>query len=103
MNTVELTEEQGELLQELSYENAPAVEVDGHSYVYEGGEDNVEEHRWATSNLYVYKRDDGKLFGMLYDIGSTEEQESGFVYNKPQLYEVFEQKVTVSVYEAVGK
>ncbi len=102
---IKITEEQGSELRELEYfsGDVESYEINGHSYSYLDLKENVEEHRWNRTDLYVFKRDDGKLFGMLYDVGLTENQENGFIYNIPQLYEVerIEKVVTTVTYGAV--
>lgn len=102
MNIVEITEEQGRALREESYVIEPEpVDIGGHRYLYVDTEENVEDHRWADTDLLVYKRDDGKLFGMKWDNGSTESQESGFIYNQPRLVEVVAKEITTVTYEVV--
>ena len=104
---IKITEEQGEELAEYGYFSnggGDPIEIDGHTYTYEDVQEDVEDHRWNTTHLNVFKREDGKLFGMLYDIGLTEGQENGFVYNVPELYEVDRsEKTTVVIsYEKVA-
>lgn len=101
MNKIEITEEQGEELYELEWIKGASIEIEGHTYTYYSTEENVESHRWANTNLLVYKRNDGKLFGMLWDVGSTESQESGFIYNLPELYEVVAKEIKTVTYVAV--
>ena len=103
---IKITEEQGEELAEYGfYSNGGVkpIEIDGHTYTYKDVEEDVEDHRWNTTHLNIFEREDGKLFGMLYDVGLTETQENGFVYNNPELFEVtrVEKVVTTVTYEKV--
>lgn len=99
---IKITTQQGEELQEESFVGTPeAVEVLGREYTYIDTQYNVESHRWADTHLLVYRRDDNKLFGMHWDEGSTETQESGFVYNQPILIEVKPEQKTITTYSAV--
>lgn len=91
MNIVGITEDQGDELAEYGYYSeggGEPIEINGHTYTYYDVQYDVEDHRWNTTHLCVFERDDGKLFGMKYDIGLTENQENGFVYNSPELFEV---------------
>lgn len=91
MEVINITEEQGGELAEYGFysdDNGDPVKINDHTYTYYDVKEDVQDHRWNTTHLFVFKREDGKLFGMLYDIGLTESQENGFVYNHPELYEV---------------
>lgn len=106
MSDIKLTESIGEEFAEYGYYSdggGEPMEYEGHTYEYFDVEHDVEDHRWNTTHLCVFQRDDGKLFGMLYDIGLTESQENGFVYNEPVLREVVrkEKIVTTVSYESV--
>lgn len=91
---IKITDDQGEELLETEY--GSSAEIDGHTYDYFDIQYDVEDHRWNTTHLYIFKRDDEKLFGMKYDVGLTENQENGFVYNNPQLYEVNQKIETIT-------
>lgn len=84
---VKITEAQGFELVELEGSKR-AIEIDGHVYTHFDTVYDYEDHRWNDTNQYIYQRDDGKLFDMLFDIGKTESQENGFIYNEPELNEV---------------
>lgn len=102
MSRIELTEEQGSELAEYGYSSnggGDPVVIDGHTYTYLDVEYNVDDHRWADTHLVVFERGDGKLFGMNYDTGSTENQENGFVYSRRELFEVEAEQITVTKYK----
>lgn len=99
-----ITESEGSDLHEESYMSGDSsIMVGGHSYSFIETIYGIEDHRWNSTDLHVFERDDGKLFGMKYDVGLTENQEDGFVYNSPALYEVVrkEKTVTTVYYERV--
>lgn len=101
---IKISKELGEEMHEDSYtaeEHLKPHVIDGHSYTYYDSEENVKEHRWANTDWNIFKRDDDKLFALAWDDAATESQESGFVYNVPELFEVTEKAVTTSVYEVV--
>lgn len=99
---ISIPEDLGQQLREMSFDTAnPWLEIDGLKYKYIDTEYDVEDHRWADTDLMIYEREDGKLFGMKWDNGATENQESGFIYNAPELYEVEAREVKRTIYEAV--
>ena len=103
---IKLTEEQGNELAEYGFYSTGGgdpVNIEGHVYTYLDLEYDVQDHRWNTTHLCAFTRDDGKIFGMYYDVGLTENQENGFVYNQPELFEVSrtEQVVTTVTYNEI--
>lgn len=104
---IKLTELQGDDFAEYGeYSNGGGdpIELDGHKYTYVDIVERYEEHRWNYTDQIIFERDDNKLFALNYDIGLTEEQENGFMYNSPELYEVVkkEKVVTTVSYDKVG-
>ena len=95
---IDITESQAN---EFDLPDAIEFELDGHKYTFIDELGGVEEHRWADTNWYIYKRDDDKLFAHPYDIGSTENQENGYVYSNCELFEVIAKTVTKTDYEVV--
>lgn len=92
---IQLTEEQGTELYE-----AERGDIDGEVYYCIAERLNIQPHRWADTAWYIFKREsDGKLFALAYDHAATEAQESGFVYSRPELFEVTPVEVTVTNYE----
>lgn len=92
--TIQISEEQGE-----EFVEGDGFTLDGHTYFRLTEVPDYEDHRWCDTSLFVFRRDDMKLFGIKYDFGSTESQESGFIYNEPHLVELSEQVVTTTVYK----
>ena len=101
---IKLTESQGEEFAEYGYYSnggGDPLELDGHTYTYTDVVERYEEHRWNSTDQIIFEREDGKLFALLYDIGNTEEQENGFLYNSPELYEVVKKEKIVKTVEYV--
>lgn len=95
---IDITEKEAN---ELDLSDCSDFEFDGHKYHFIDELQNVDEHRWADTSWYIFKRDDDKLFAHPYDIGSTENQESGYVYSSCELFEVVAKSITKVTYEVV--
>lgn len=101
---IKLTESQGDDFAEYGEYSRGGdnhIEFDGHVYTYVDIVERYEEHRWNYTDQIIFERDDNKLFALNYDIGLTEEQENGFMYNSPKLYEVVKKEKIVKTVEYV--
>jgi len=104
-NVIEITEEDGELIAEGKVtENIQLSNGDKVTIV--DVVKNVDIHRWADPHMWVVNYielksstvTDDNLYGMLYDYGSTEDQDSGFVYSRPELFKVTPRNKTITEY-----
>lgn len=97
MVVVKIDQIVGESISEMTIDDI--IDIKGEDYLLIDVKNNYESHRWAETSQFVLRRDsDGKLFHMLYDFGSTEEQENGFYYNNPELVEVEQELIETYVY-----
>lgn len=87
---VNITEELGELIADLREGEKVVVDELGFTLWLKDKVRGYDDHRWARTDLFVLQHGDDEedLWGLLYDFGSTEDQESGFVYSTPVLYPV---------------
>jgi len=99
--TIEITEELGHEINDASYRiTDERWDIEGLTFQIVDVVRNYEEHRWAMTKLIVLKHistDD--LYGLFYDIGSTENQDSGFVYSEPKLVPINVKEVITKEYQ----
>ena len=98
---IDITEEDGELIVEESWrkEREKFVLSNGMTFWVVDEVKNYVAHRWAETSLYVLANDSDELWGLKYDWGSTEMQESGFVYSRPELVKLQAKEVVITTYE----
>lgn len=91
MKTIKISEELGE---EIAYmevgESVCVEELNNWTLFLKAIVEEYDRHRWAYTSMYVLQHgdDEDNLWGLLYDTGATEDQESGFVYSSPELFPV---------------
>lgn len=95
---IKITEQLGEEISEMSIDEM--IDIQGDEYFLIAINYNYEEHRWNDTAQFILRRDrDNTLWHLLYDYAKTEEQESGFMYNVPQLEEVDQELIETFVYK----
>lgn len=97
---IKLGEDIGEEFGEYGYYSdggGDPIEHDSHTYKFVNVVNDIEEHRWCDTQQIIFEREDGKLFALNYDTGKTENQENGFYYSEPELYEVTKREVVTTV------
>ncbi len=97
---------ENELSKELEEQDFPWCKdytVSGTLYKQVDEISNCEEHRWANTTQFILEDPEGNLFQILYDFGSTETQENGFIYNEAKITPVEKKTRSQVYYEVVEK
>lgn len=100
MAVIEINESIGEEISNLSL--GESIEINDQKYILHDVVNNHEEHRWCSTSQFILIDSNEICWQMLYDYGLTEEQESGFIYNKPELKEVNSYTKSVTYYTVVN-
>lgn len=95
---MDITEEQAE---DIAFADiGETVTIQEETFTVKDKVDNYREYRWNAARLTVLEKD-GILYGSLYDIALTEMQESGCLYNDPEIFTIKAKAVTTVEYERV--
>lgn len=99
MAVVEINKNIGEEISNLDF--GESIEINGEKYILHDIVKNYEEHRWCSTSQFILIDSNEVCWQLLYDYGSTEVQESGFIYNKPVLKEVNSYTKSITYYKVV--
>ena len=97
MAAIKISENDGEKISNLDLSGE--IEINGVKYQLIDRLDNYENYKWCNTTQFILRTENDSLYQMLYDYGSTENQESGFIYNTPELTEVTQEIIETYIYK----
>ena len=96
---MEITEEQATEI--FDNEIGAEITIEGVTYTITDQVRNFFEYRWADTTLTVLTDGSGSLYGSFYDVGASEDQESGCIYTEPELFPVSANVIMTTEYTRV--